>query len=89
MKRTIFGFCLVSLLGYVLVVLLNFPTFNTGLLKFRGYCRSCDLTNTNLEAIDLRGVDLYSATLTGANLSEADLSGADLTGANLSGDKSG
>ncbi len=76
MKRTVIRFCLVLLLGYVLVVLLNLPILNIGLLKLRGVCRSCDLTNANLEAIDLRGVDLYSATLTGANLGKADLSGA-------------
>ena len=76
MKRTIFGVCLVLLLGYALIAWLNWPPSNAELLKLRGSCRSCDLTNANLEAIDLQGVDLYSATLTGANLSKADLSGA-------------
>ena len=85
MKRTVIRFCLVLLLGYALVVLLNLPTINIGLLKFRGVCRSCDLTNANLEAMDLQGADLYSAILIGANLSNADLSGADLRKAFLKG----
>ena len=85
MKRLIIGFCLVLFGGYALVALVNLPTLNVGLLKLRGFCRLCDLTNANLEAMDLHGVDLYSATLTGADLSGADLSGADLEGANLEG----
>ena len=85
MKQAVIRFCLVLLLGYMLVALLNLPILNVGLLKFRGVCRSCDLTNANLEAMNLQGVDLYSATLTGANLSGADLSGAYLIGADLEG----
>ena len=90
MKRKIFSFCLVLLVGYVLATLLNLPTLNVGLLKFRGVCRSCDLTNANLVAMDLHGVDLYFATLVGANLSGANLirtnlSRTDLSGANLEG----
>ena len=85
MKRTVISFCLVLLVGYGLVASLSLPTLNTGLLKLRGICRLCDLTNANLEAMDLHGADLYYATLTGANLSKADLSQADLSGANLTG----
>ena len=84
MKRTVIGFCLVLLVGYGSVALLNLPTLNMGLLKFRGFCRSCDFTNANLEAMDLHGADLYYATLAGANLSEADLSEADLSEVDLS-----
>ena len=83
MKRSIIGFCLVLLVGYVLVALLNLPTLNTGLLKLRGFCRFCDLTNANLEAMDLHGADLYYANLIGANLSGSNLSSANLDGTSL------
>ena len=73
MKRSLILFCLLLLTGYLLVASLNVPTLNVGLLKFRGFCRSCDLTNVNLEKKDLNGVDLYYANLTEANLTEANL----------------
>jgi len=83
MKRLLIGFCLVLLVGYVLVALLNLPTFNAGLLKLRGFCNLCDLTNTNLEAMDLHGADLTAANLIAANLPQANLTDANLTDANL------
>ena len=83
MKRKIFGVCLVLLLGYVLATLLNLPTLNVGLLKFRGVCRSCNLTNVNLVAMDLHGADLTAVNLTGANLTNANLTGANFNGAAL------
>ena len=84
MKRVTIGFCLALLVGYVLIVALNLPTLNTGLLKLRGFCHLCDLTYANLEEMDLHGASLRSATLTGANLRGANLSGANLMGATLS-----
>ena len=90
MKRSFIGFCLFLLAGYLLIAFLDFPATNIGLLKVRGFCRLCDLTNVNLEAMDLHGADLYHADLTGANLrgsnlSSANLNGTDLTGADLTG----
>mgnify|MGYP000521158307 CR=1 FL=1 len=90
MKRSFVGFCLFLLAGYLLVVFLDSPVTNVGLLKVRGFCRFCDLTNANLREIDLGGADLYYADLTGANLSwsnlsSANLNGTDLTGADLTG----
>ena len=84
MKRTIIGFCLALLVGYPFAALLNLPTSNVGLLKLRGFCRLCDLTNVNLEEMDLSGANLYHANLSEANLKYADLTGANLEGVTIS-----
>ena len=65
------------------MVFLDLPALNLGLLKVRGFCRFCDLTNLNLEKMDFNGADLYYANLAHADLRRVNLTGTDLSDVNF------
>ena len=83
MKRSFIGSCLFLLAGYLLIVFLDAPVLNLELLKVRGFCRFCDLTNVNLEEMDFNGADLYYANLAHADLRRVNLTGTDLSDVNF------
>ena len=83
-KRSFIG-CFMLFRGCLLLVFLDSATFNLGLLKVRGFCRFCNLTNANLKEINLASADLCYANLNGVALNEAILTEPDLAGVNLRG----
>ena len=77
--------CFMFFSGCLLLVFLDLATFNLGLLKVRGFCRFCNLTNANLKEINLASADLCYANLNGVAPNEAILTEPDLAGVNLRG----
>ena len=63
--------CFIVFSGCLLLVFLDSAIFNLGLLKVRGFCRFCNLTNANLKEINLASADLCYANLNGVALNEA------------------